>query len=301
MFSDNETLDEVTSNELRYFLCDALLGWLYTQSFDLQKRLQNLEQAQKYFTKFLKITREYEFHNFTIKSESLLDNFVNKHGNEAASNASLSRQVALDNDLIKGAYERSEKIKRFREQKELEKKLEAMRSVRISTNIDDEHKRELYMSYIKFWVNKCIEDFKLLIDEMMMLKNMDQLKLNEDERKKEAKDKAVAPKAPPKPYIITRDEVQAKVFGMGYPSTPVYSIDQFYDQLTCCGYMPKPGEEYQPVQVGGGVTDSQKEDDRVKQERLEDANDEEELQRQRDWDEWKDDNKRGEGNRYNRS
>ena len=57
----------------------------------------------------------------------------------------------------------------------------------------------------------------------------------------------------------------------------------------------------EPVQVGGGVTDSQKEDDKVKQERLEDAHDEQELQRQRDWDEWKDDHKRGEGNRYNRS
>jgi len=120
--------------------------------------------AQKYLTKFLKITREYEFHNFTVKSESSFDNFVNKHGgNEAASNAPVSRQAALDSDLIKGAYERSEKIKRFREQKELEKKLEALRSVRSSANVDDEQKRELYMSYIKFWVNKCIEDFKLLI------------------------------------------------------------------------------------------------------------------------------------------
>lgn len=139
---------------------------MYTQSFELQKRLENLEKAQKFFIKFFKITREYEFHNYTIKSESSFDNFVNKHNsNESntASSAPSNRQAALDNDLIKGAHERSEKIKRFREQKELEKKLEAMRSVKTSANIDEEKKRDFYMSYIKFWVNKCIEDFKLLI------------------------------------------------------------------------------------------------------------------------------------------
>lgn len=57
----------------------------------------------------------------------------------------------------------------------------------------------------------------------------------------------------------------------------------------------------EPVQIGGGVTDSQKEKDKEEKERLEDAHDEEELRRQREWDEFKDENKRGSGNRYNRS
>ena len=55
------------------------------------------------------------------------------------------------------------------------------------------------------------------------------------------------------------------------------------------------------AQIGGGVTDSQKEDDKAKKDELADAHDEEELYRQRGWDEFTDENKRGKGNTYNRS
>ena len=48
-------------------------------------------------------------------------------------------------------------------------------------------------------------------------------------------------KEPMKPYILTRDVIQAKVMGQGYPSLPVYTIDEFYDQLTDKGYMPEDG------------------------------------------------------------
>lgn len=48
--------------------------------------------------------------------------------------------------------------------------------------------------------------------------------------------------APKAPFIITKDALQAQVFGAGYPSLPVYSIEQFYDKLSCEGHVPKPGE-----------------------------------------------------------
>jgi len=41
--------------------------------------------------------------------------------------------------------------------------------------------------------------------------------------------------------------LQAKVFGAGYPSLPVYSVEEFYDQLADKGMMPKhqdPNENY---------------------------------------------------------
>ena len=106
-----------------------------------------------------------------------------------------------------------------------------------------------------------------------------------------------------KPFIITRDAIQARVFGAGYPSLPVYSIEEFYDQLADQGMMPDHhgGENMEPVQIGGGVTDKQKDQDKAEKDKLEDANDENELRKQREWDEYKDDNKRGSGNRYNRS
>lgn len=56
-----------------------------------------------------------------------------------------------------------------------------------------------------------------------------------------------------------------------------------------------------PVQIGKGVTESQKEDEKASKDLLEDAHDENTLKSQREWDEYKDEHKRGEGNRYNRS
>jgi immunoglobulin-binding protein 1 len=108
-----------------------------------------------------------------------------------------------------------------------------------------------------------------------------------------------------KPFIITKDALTAKVFGAGYPSLPVYSVEEFYDTLADRGMMPQAGcaprDSIDPVIIGGGVTESQKQDDKAEKERLEDENDEDELRKQREWDEFKDDHKRGEGNRYNRS
>jgi hypothetical protein len=49
------------------------------------------------------------------------------------------------------------------------------------------------------------------------------------------------------------------------------------------------------------VTESQKADEKAEKDKFEDAHDDEQLRQQREWDEWKDNNKRGAGNRYNRS
>ncbi len=106
-----------------------------------------------------------------------------------------------------------------------------------------------------------------------------------------------------KPFIIAKDALQAKVFGAGYPSLPVYSIEEFYDMNVandCCA-PPTLAPGKGGVQVGGGVTEAQKRDDKARQEALEDAHDERELMKQREWDEFKDENKRGAGNTYNRS
>ncbi len=47
---------------------------------------------------------------------------------------------------------------------------------------------------------------------------------------------------PKKPFIITKNALQAKVFGAGYPSLPVYSVEEFYDHLAEEGKMPKANE-----------------------------------------------------------
>ncbi len=75
---------------------------------------------------------------------------------------------------------------------------------------------------------------------------------------------ATVKEPPKKPFIITRDALQAQVilfitnfklfqsliqkffnfqvFGAGYPSLPVYSVEEFYDHLAVEGKMPKPND-----------------------------------------------------------
>ena len=45
---------------------------------------------------------------------------------------------------------------------------------------------------------------------------------------------------PSRPFIITRDQVQKKVFGLGYPSVPTYTIDEFYERQVELGNVPQP-------------------------------------------------------------
>ena len=41
-----------------------------------------------------------------------------------------------------------------------------------------------------------------------------------------------------RPFIITKDQLQKAVFGAGYPSVPVMSIDEFYESSVAAGDFP---------------------------------------------------------------
>ena len=45
---------------------------------------------------------------------------------------------------------------------------------------------------------------------------------------------------PLKPIIITRDQIQKEVFGMGYKNLPVLTIEEFYDQRVRERWFPDP-------------------------------------------------------------
>ena len=77
-----------------------------------------------------------------------------------------SGDKSLDKDLIKCAYDRNEKIRRFKEQKEFEKQLEVMKETCKKEHVDEEKKREFFMTCVKYWVNRSIEEIKYLIGKV---------------------------------------------------------------------------------------------------------------------------------------
>lgn len=300
LFSENEDLDEVSTSEIRYFLNYALLGWLYSKvnSSKSDIRLVALEQARNYYCKYLKLTRNYGMHSYKASSDSQIS--------PANQKCFENKQAEFDANLVNMAYERNEKIKRYKEQRELEKQLETL-NIMLDKNpelVDDENRRKTYLTSVKYWINKAIDEMKIVNDEITILSSIELDKKDVNEKRMQSTASATVKEPPKKPFIITRDALQAQVFGAGYPSLPVYSVEEFYDHLAVEGKMPKPNdpnERLEPVKIGGGVTDSQKDKEKEEKDLREDAHDEEELRKQREWDEFKDENKRGSGNRYNRS
>ena len=134
-----------------------------------------------------------------------------------------------------------------------------------------------------------------------------------------------APK-PLQPIIITRDARQKKVYGLGYPSIPTVTVDEFISQKLNDGSLAFNDERvYVFIKIYSLFTkltsfhhllcrygnslyswadnpDKKRqgdEDEEERKEKLAEDDDPIELERKRQWDDWKDDHKRGEGNRHN--
>ncbi|XP_064095402.1 immunoglobulin-binding protein 1-like [Macrobrachium nipponense] len=108
------------------------------------------------------------------------------------------------------------------------------------------------------------------------------------------------------PILITRDAAQKNVFGLGYPSMPTITIEEFYDQRVRDGWFPDPSQRqnhYKIVQVKNPekIKEEEKKEEKAEKEEAEERDDPEKLARERERDEWRDTHRRGWGNTYNRS
>ncbi|VDN23936.1 unnamed protein product [Gongylonema pulchrum] len=77
------------------------------------------------------------------------------------------------------------------------------------------------------------------------------------------------------PFIITRDENQKKVFGLGYPSIPTMSVDEWYDDMVKSGRF-------------AALNPSSSENKSASEDVDDEDKEEQERARLRKWDEYKD-------------
>lgn len=184
------------------------------------------------------------------------------------------------------ANSRQEKIARYKEQKEQEKRIKELQNILGESSrpvTDEDTQRSYYVLLLKFWVNKVVDHLASLQSEVEILKHMQTLKGREDDRAVTTK-----PQQSFKPILITREMIRNKVFGAGYPSVPTMSQEEFLEKEILEGKVVLDYKEDQMKNKGKTSDDeSESEDDPVK------------LQKKRDWDEWKDDHRRGWGNREN--
>ncbi|XP_075691774.1 immunoglobulin-binding protein 1 [Rhinoderma darwinii] len=277
LFSSNEDLDEISSTDIRYLLLPALLGALTLKQVDLSHRLRHLEAARSYFLDFLKRSHDYKVSTFNLPGEQ----DAAKQGEHEP--AGIAR-TGLPPSLTAMAMQRQAKIERYKQRKELENRLSGLKLSVKSGTAEEEQVREFYLLNLQHWVCIALEEVESIDQELPMVKAREMMKGSEVTR-------PPRPSRPlMKPFILTRDALQAKVYGAGYPSLPTMTVDDWYEQHLRKGVLPDQGVVSKP-------TDEEQE--AAERERKEEQDDPDTLQKARNWDDWKDTHPRGFGNRKN--
>uniref|UniRef100_A0A8D0G7K5 Immunoglobulin-binding protein 1 n=1 Tax=Sphenodon punctatus TaxID=8508 RepID=A0A8D0G7K5_SPHPU len=275
LFSHNEELEEIASADLRFMMVPALLGALIMKQGNQNKRMEHLQSARAYFMDFLKLCKDYKIGKFALPQMP-----ANQDENEAT-----GAGVGVCNpNLMAMASNRNAKIERYKQKKEVENRLASLKTLVESGQAEEEQVREFYMLHIQKWIGTCLEEIESIDQEMVILKSRDAFKQAQASH-------APQPTRPPmKPFILTRDAVQAKVFGAGYPSLATMTVDDWYDQHRKQGVLPDQGIPPRSAELA---------DEEQQQEKKVDEDDEKTLRNAREWDDWKDTHPRGYGNRKN--
>lgn len=223
--------------------------------------------------------------------------------------------------LVSAAIARNEKIKRYQHKKELNKFIEKMKAAirkgdengeEKTDDIDDEIRREFYLKLLQSSIMDASEELELIKMEKEMVnmrQRTERASLEEGPSEmatSSTKTKCNKPKVRSfQPFIIARNEAQKKVFGLGYPSVPLMTVDDFYHERVREGIFPSEAKvsEMNKARQVAALQDPEEveENEKAKLEQQIENDDPQYLERLRNMDEHRDMVRRGDGNRYNRS
>lgn len=306
IFSTNEDIKEVVTSEIRFLLLPAVLAYCTDRNIKID-RYDAVQKSQVYCRDFLKLCNQYKVTQVDIPGL--------KEEEDEEEQGKVEPKVASQRpDMAQLTRQREQKLARFREQKETERKLHELQKSVTREHVDEEEKREYYLMLLQKWIGTCIEQLESIQMELPILEHMKQgggqetgsisAAANVDTSRKKQSQLPFQ-----RPFIVTKDKLQKAVFGAGYPSVPVMSIDEFYESSVAAGDLPPPPSS-QPSVSGAGVTrieggdasgeTGETEEERERKERKEEQDDEKALQKARNWDDWKDDHRRGWGNTDNK-
>lgn len=313
MFSPNEQIDEVSTESLPFMLLPYFLGKLTTKVHK-PNSTEMLELGEIYFNDHLQRCQEYE----------LCD--APKKRTDQDNKTDAVQQKNEQRELMEAAYNRNDKIAQYRKVKEIDEYMTKMRTAVKTKTADEEVRREFFLKYLQ----KSIIDSKQELESLRVMKQMVEMRLSRlsagesvssvnpgplqqpkaavhdhDHHDHHHHHHAQAKPKPLQPFIITRNATQKAVFGLGYPSLPVMSVDEFYQQRVDEGIFPdaqKMAKINQEKAIAAARDPNEQEDEEKAAEELQvEQDDPEYLARSRRMDEYKDVVRRGDGNRHNRS
>ena len=285
IFSKNENFSEVPTEHLKFFLLPVLLGDLNNRVSE-NDRGEVVEIVQVYYIDFLQRCQDYGFN--IDKVPKLVKVKEDCDGEDVET-------VPRMPDMNKMNSERNAKMERYRQTKQLESDLKELKSVLAGATHDEDILRDYYLKLIQKFVNSSLDELVSLEMEVGVLQHMAKVKAGKIVPEPEK------PRRKIQPIIITKDKIQKEVYGLGYPSLPVLSVDEFYEKRIEEGW-------WKPPSSGGALQDRandpelearMKDQEERENDDKEDRDDQEAREKALGMDEYKDDHRRGEGNRHN--
>ena len=300
LFSPNESLEDIASLDLQYLLLNYRTAELVLRINNRERKL-NLQRAQRSYEQYLKQLDNYDL--LSKNEAALLEQY------EEAPN---TFSVTSTSDA---AARRETKIRRFKEEKALEQKLEYMRSNPTALQNDDAVYRELQLTNITYCTHQTFQALESIAQELHILSlappspppDATQRPSDLRERNGRANDgyserldghashisaglrgPLLDQKGKPlRPFTLTskRQEFRNGVFRPDH-SLPTMSIDEYLEEERRRGGMIEGGG------AQSGITPQVDEDDM-------DAADQATM-KAREWDEYVEANPKGSGNTLNR-
>lgn len=290
IFSKNEDIDEIATADLQYFLIPAILGTLHLK-LTSGARNNIVEVTEVYFEDFIKRCNDYNLCDYEFKK---------KEGTDSSESLKTVSNECKMEELTVLARQRALKIRRYKECQELKEQLSTLKTNMENEHADEDIKRNYFLTMIQLYIREAIDELSSIELEKSVL---EYIKNNKDYEKPKKK----RPSKPLQPVIITKDAVQKAVFGSGYPSLPTMTVQEFYDKRVKEGVFPDPTKcnnqkifSLQESASKGISVLKFEEECAIDEEKIE-KEDEEHINVLRRKDEFKDDHRRGSGNRFNRS
>ncbi|CAO3633501.1 unnamed protein product [Mucor hiemalis] len=295
IFSDNEIIDDINTNDLKFLLTTAYLGDLTLKVSGANvDRSKILDKSKEYIQRFLSTCQDHEL----LKKEDVV--VMQQLGHNKGKAPS-----------VPAAQQRDQKIARFKRERAVKAQIQNLRNQldQVSGKKDDEDRdveeteREWVEALIELEIIKALENWHAIEQEFVMVKEMEIMREMMEKTgrtdtvdKREpvinratwGKDKPMLSKEgrPLQPFVIMnkREQMKSKVFGYGH-NLPTMTIDEYLDQERERGGIIEGGGE-QPEKPPIDDNDY-------------DALDAETMKK-REWDEFVEANPKGAGNRGNK-
>jgi len=259
IFSPNEIFDDVQTSSIRHLFVPYFMAEAELQGKDFASRLDCIKRAEGYLTVFLMRLDKLEI--------------LNQQDRNAFDRNDTSSQPA--------SQKRTEMIARAKEADQQNKTIERIgKSNILLGRIEDEDKeREYLQMMLSYYAFAALRELNLINQEIPLLEMHAQASLSSPEKKPLP--------AEPKRTLTQREEMIQGVFRFVNP--PTMSIEEA-GEIEYQLMLQKQAEQHKK---GLKNRHSDEEEERC------DDDDAADLKKKRDWDDWKDDNPRGWGNRMN--